>query len=95
MVTGGAATTIQPEPSGSELFWIAVGIATALVHGRLGKVEHSSRVINGLSETSRSSSSSRQPYLIARGHYDRNSAVANGGFFPHPETVYPRKPAFW
>ena len=82
MVAGGSNEAIN-----LNLIWsyilIAVGIATALFTAVWGMVNSS----KGIKGTLLSTLLIIAAYLIARGHTIEIPDVANGGFFPHPETV--------
>ena len=82
MVAGGSNEAIN-----LNLIWsyilIAVGIATALFTAVWGMVNSS----KGIKGTLLIIVIVAAAYLIARGHTIEIPDVANGGFFPHPETV--------
>ena len=83
MVAGGSNEAIN-----LNLIWsyilIAVGIATALFTAVWGMVNSSKGT---LLSTLLIIVIVAAAYLIARGHTIEIPDVANGGFFPHPETV--------
>ena len=85
MVAGGSNEAIN-----LNLIWsyilIAVGIATALFTAVWGMV-NSSKGIKGTLLSTLLIIIVAAAYLIARGHTIEIPDVANGGFFPHPETV--------
>jgi hypothetical protein len=66
---------------------IAVGIATALFTAVWGMVNSSKGIKGTLLSTLLIIVIVAAAYLIARGHTIEIPDVANGGFFPHPETV--------
>ena len=84
MVAGGSNEAIN-----LNLIWsyilIAVGIATALFTAVWGMVNSSKGIKGTLLSTLLIIVTAA--YLIARGHTIEIPDVANGGFFPHPETV--------
>ena len=84
MVAGGSNEAIN-----LNLIWsyilIAVGIATALFTAVWGMVNSSKGIKGTLLSTLLIIVAAA--YLIARGHTIEIPDVANGGFFPHPETV--------
>ena len=84
MVAGGSNEAIN-----LNLIWsyilIAVGIATALFTAVWGMVNSSKGIKGTLLSTLLVIVAAA--YLIARGHTIEIPDVANGGFFPHPETV--------
>ena len=83
MVAGGSNEAIN-----LNLIWsyilIAVGIATALFTAVWGMVNSSKGIKGTLLSIIVIVAAA---YLIARGHTIEIPDVANGGFFPHPETV--------
>lgn len=86
MVAGGSNEAIN-----LNLIWsyilIAVGIATALFTAVWGMVNSSKGIKGTLLSTLLIVVIVAAAYLIARGYTIEIPDVANGGFFPHPETV--------
>ena len=86
MVAGGSNEAIN-----LNLIWsyilIAVGIATALFTAVWGMVNSSKGIKGTLLSTLLIIVIVAAAYLIARGHTIEIPDVANGGFFPQPETV--------
>lgn len=76
----------QPEPH-LELYPDRSRYCNSTVHGRWGMVNSSKGIKGTLLSTLLIIVIVAAAYLIARGHTIEIPDVANGGFFPHPETV--------